>query len=889
MSESEPSRSCRPGPASTSTEDLTNCYRLILGREPESAAVVEPRPDTPAAEAAIAFLLSAEFRHQVLEPALDERLVLRSSPDAALRLWVQRTFDTVPPADVNAYGLLAFILQKRWIVAQIDILSPSWPCEPLAARLMRAGRGSAVAFASLISSGAKVLEVHGVQDHGNGDRVTCAADASVIFAVDGDAAQGDLVLLELIAPMDDRCAVGRLQLDYGGGFRGDYQLRLRARSDDVTEAVLAAAGRLRRVRWVLTDRRSTGRLTRLSARPMALKDALSRAQDWRGSAAALFGDTLRSAVTEPEAGLACALSRALSPPPLNEYEIWLQTNEPVGADALKLWRAQLAGLEKQPLISIVTPVYNTPARFLLEMFESVCSQVYPNWELCIADDASTEAHVRPILEAFGRQDERVRLVFRKANGHISRASNSALELATGDWTVLLDHDDLLRPNALLALALEVERSPHVQIVYSDEDKLDGLARKTPYFKPDYSPELFLAQNYFNHLTAHRTGNIRAVGGWRPGFEGSQDYDLSLRILERIKASQVRHIPEVLYHWRAVEGSTASGVEEKGYAVDAGRRALQEHLDRTRPGATAQVLDSVPHYRVRNRPPAPTPMVSLIMPTRDQADVLRLAVQSILTRSTYSAYEIIIVDNDSVDRAALELLADQPRVRVVAQPSGLTSSALINHAARSAYGDVIALVSDHIEVITPDWLEEMVSWSLQDGVGCVGAKLLYPDMTVQHAGMIVGLGRVAGHSQQNLSRSSPGYFGRLAVHHNVSAVSSACLLIRREIFQAVAGLDEHLISAFYDVDLCLRVREAGYRNLVTPYAELINHKQNSCDDADLAGEDASFNKDVEFMVERWKALLRVDPYYSPNLTHTAHDFSLGETAHVRARLSEEAWI
>ena len=427
--------------------------------------------------------------------------------------------------------------------------------------------------------------------------------------------------------------------------------RLRTAEGQATEVVIVAARRIRTLRWNLTERSATVSLTLLTARPLTVEEVMPRLPLDPASASDAVKALLEVANGNPGDAVAISLSRLMSPHPLEGYAAWLSLNEPHDRG---LWAAQLEALSEHPLFSIVTPTYNTPTQLLSETIESVRAQVYPHWQLCIADDASTNPEVVKTLQAYAETDERIKYMVRPTNGHISEASNSALELATGEWTVLLDHDDLLRPDALLALAREIDGHPDAQLLYSDEDKIEGAVRSSPFFKPDYSPELLLAQNYFNHLTCHRTANIRAVGGWRRGFEGSQDYDLNLRIVERITPAQVRHIPEVLYHWRIVEGSTALALSQKSYAFQAGLRALQAHIDRTRPGARAEALTDVPFYRVRPPLPAAAPRVSLIIPTRDKADVLGVAVRSILDRSTYGNYEIIIVDNDSCEAETFEL-------------------------------------------------------------------------------------------------------------------------------------------------------------------------------------------------------------------------------------------
>ncbi len=526
------------------------------------------------------------------------------------------------------------------------------------------------------------------------------------------------------------------------------------------------------------------------------------------------------------------------------------------------------------------PTYNTPAPLLCEAIDSVLSQIYPHWQLCIADDASTAPHVREILTEYAQGDSRIRLVLREENGHISAATNSAFGTAEGDWIALLDHDDILRPHALAEVALEIERHPDAELIYSDEDKLDMRGRRyDAYFKPDFSRELFRSQNYLNHLTVHRAANIRAVGGWRKGFEGSQDYDINLRILERIDQCRIRHIPKILYHWRAVEGSTATAGGEKNYAYDAGLRALREHAERLKLPAVVEPAPDTPFYRMHFSVPRPAPLVSLIIPTRDKVELLRGCIDSIRRKTTYAAYEIIVVDNGSVEPATLayfEEIARLDNVRILSWDKPFNYSAINNHAVSEANGEIVGLVNNDIEVISPDWLTEMVSWAAQEDIGCVGAKLYYADDTVQHAGVVLGIGGVAGHSHKHYPRVHRGYFSRLKVLQNLSAVTAACLIVRKDVYESVGGLNEvDLTVAFNDVDFCLRVREAGYANVWTPYAELYHLESVSRGVEDSVEKQERFRKEVNFMMNRWGSALTTDPAYSANLTLLREDFSLRE--------------
>lgn len=566
------------------------------------------------------------------------------------------------------------------------------------------------------------------------------------------------------------------------------------------------------------------------------------------------------------------------PGAIGDYDAWIEQFDYADDHDRSRLARRLAALPSRPLISIVMPVHETPPERLDEAIRSVLDQVDPDWELCIADDASRRPHVRPQLDRWAETDRRIKVVHRSENGHVCHAANSAFALATGGWVAMLDPDDVLAPNALAEVALALAAHSDAALVYSDEDRIDHAGRRfDPHFKPDHSPELLRSMNYFNHLTVCRADLVRAVGGWRPGFEGSQDYDLVLRIVERVAPRQILHIPKVLYHGRAPSGSTALAGAERSYAFGSGLRALQEHLARTAADARALEIPSLPFFRVRHAIRQPEPLVSLIIPTRDRVDLLRAAIGSILERTTYRTFEIIVIDNNSRQEetfAYFEEIATLDNVRIVPHPHPFNYSAINNEAVRHARGEIIGLINNDVEVITPDWLGEMVSWAQLDRVGCVGAKLYFPDDTIQHAGVILGIGGVAGHSHKHLPRGENGYLARARVLQNLSAVTGACLLVRRSVYEEVGGLDEVRFEvAFNDVDFCLRVRAAGYDNVWTPFAELYHHESPSRGADDTPEKKARFDGEIAAMKQRWAAQLAVDPFYSPNLTTHAEDFGI----------------
>jgi len=557
------------------------------------------------------------------------------------------------------------------------------------------------------------------------------------------------------------------------------------------------------------------------------------------------------------------------------YPNWIAANEAPAAQYPAL-ASQAAGWAVRPLVSVLMPTYNSPLAFLKEAIESVQAQVYPHWELCIADDASPRAEVRAFLREAAKNDPRIVLTERTDNGHISASSNTALASAKGEWVALLDHDDRLHPLALLRVVEALQSHEDANLVYSDEDKIteDGV-RYEPYFKGEYNRELMWAHNMVSHLGCYRRQLLQDIGGFRTGFEGSQDYDLALRVIEHSRPDQIVHVAAVLYHWRAIAGSTALASDQKPYAELASRKALQEHLDRMGIAASVEAAPEIPSMnRVRLQLPSPLPLVSILIPTRDRIELLRTCIDSLRGRSTYPHIEIIVIDNGSCEAESLQYF-DALRaqgVQVVRDDSPFNYAALNNRAARLAQGEFICLMNNDIEIITPDWLEEMLSFAALPGMGAVGTRLWYPDnQGLQHGGVIIGLCGVAGHAHSRLPRGQVGYFGRIALHHRLLAVTAACLLIRKSHFMAVHGLDEQLAVAFNDVDLCLRLHKAGYACVYTPFAEMVHHESASRGDDLTGARRERFVSEVTFMQERWQDRLLSDPFYSPNLSMWHGDF------------------
>lgn len=558
------------------------------------------------------------------------------------------------------------------------------------------------------------------------------------------------------------------------------------------------------------------------------------------------------------------------------YADWINKYDAISDDQRARIRRLIQSLEYKPKLSVIMPVYNPVPEFLIQAIESVKNQLYDNWELCIADDKSSNSNVLPIIDRYSREDSRIHKIFREKNGHISEASNSALACANGDFIVLLDQDDILAEHALFYIAKAINENSEADLIYSDEDKIteDGV-RYEPYFKSDFDPLLFMAQNMISHLGAYRTSLVKEIGGFRVGLEGSQDWDLALRVYENSSRKKIHHIPRVLYHWRAAKGSTALSVGEKDYAINAGRKAVSEYLARTGHKASVIPAPEAPHLNRVIFERKYKGLISIIIPTRDKSDILSDCIDSIISRSSYPNYEFIIVDNGSVEDATLRYLNSLPAniFKIIRDDEPFNFSRLNNLAAVKANGEILCFVNNDIEIITPDWMEEMASFAVQNSIGCVGARLWYPNGELQHGGVLLGIGGVASHAHYKTLKGHQGYFGRAVLHQEYSAVTAAVLMMRKEIFNAIDGFDEKLAVAFNDVDLCLRVKQAGYRNVWTPYAQMVHHESKSRGTEDTPEKLLRFQRENEFMNKRWEKVLNQDPAYNPNLCLAAVDFEL----------------
>jgi len=696
-------------------------------------------------------------------------------------------------------------------------------------------------------------------------------------------------MLELELAHDQPSVAVRLYFDTGGGFSEEHSLTLPLKSGRVTKRLIFVRHRLRRMRfdpmeapghfairhlrivwlspWFAHDRLAQ-RLVNMHHRwrNVAKREVLAHLkeqarrqhQPWREVALADYEETFERLCSG------------------HSYSQWLVDRPPVCADDVA---RDLERLAYCPLISVLVPVHDPPLALLRECLDSVLAQHYPNWQLCIADDASRDPAIQHLLTEVCASDSRVTLVRRPQCGHICAASNSALALADGDYVALLDHDDLLTPCALWRVVVALQVSPRPVLLYSDEDKINERGERfEPHFKPNFNPDLLLAQNYLSHLGVYETATVKRIGGFRSGFEGSQDHDLALRVALEAAPGRVVHIPHVLYHWRACEGSTALAGAHKDYTTRAGIKAIDSFLSVQCPGAGVEPGGLPNTYRVRWPLPDPAPMVSLLIPTRDRVDILKPCVDAILERTRYPNFEVLILDNGTCCEETLAYLArvgeGDRRVRILSWDHPFNYSGINNFGASRARGDILGLINNDIEPIGADWLEEMVRQAVRPEIGCVGAKLYYPNDTIQHAGVVLGIGGVAGHSHKYFSRHSPGYFSRLLLTQNYSAVTGACLLVRKRLFEEVGGLNARdLPVAFNDVDLCLKIRAAGYRNLWTPYAELYHHESMSRGADDSARKRSRASGEVEYMRRTWGEQLDVDPAYNPNLTLVHEDFSL----------------
>lgn len=545
-------------------------------------------------------------------------------------------------------------------------------------------------------------------------------------------------------------------------------------------------------------------------------------------------------------------------------------------------RKILTNLQKnfpdKPLISIVIPVYNPPIDFFKKALDSVIKQIYTNWEICIADDCSTDEEVKEVIEEYKKKYSNIKVVYRTENGHISKASNSAIELAEGEFTLLLDQDDELKENALFEIVKLINQKPNADLIYSDEDKIDeNNVHSAPHFKPDWSPDSLLSRNYICHVSVFKTSQLKEIGGFRVGFEGSQDHDLLLRYTE--KYTNIYHIPEILYHWRIHEYSVASTEGAKPYAYRAAQTAITEALERRGYKANIGFLDGFVGYTVRLEIKKPNELVSIIIPTKDKQKYLEQCIDSIVNVSEYRNFEIILIDNNSSEKGFFKLIEKYKNQKnfnfiYVRDENAFNFSRLMNIGRKYANGEYILLLNNDTQVISPDWMNAMIEHAQRPEIGVVGCKLLFDNDTVQHAGVVIGLGGVASHAFLGDYVDEPGYFHYKKLLNNYSALTAACILMRTTVYDEVNGFNEEFVVEYNDVDFCLKVLEKGYRNLYVPHVSLYHYESISRGHPHATSEGYKRHvKEVNLFRKKWMKYVDHDPCYNPNLTRDGVHFTL----------------
>ena len=559
-----------------------------------------------------------------------------------------------------------------------------------------------------------------------------------------------------------------------------------------------------------------------------------------------------------------------------DYGEWYSLTKPT-AEELEEQRKKV--FDAPVKFSIVIPAFKTPERFLREMLDSIAEQTYANWEVCVADGSPAGQSCERVLEQYAKKDSRFKYVILGENKGISGNTNAAMDMATGDYIVLADHDDKLTPNALYECAKLLQEHPGCDCFYSDEDKLDmdGKALFDPHFKPDFNIDLLCSVNYICHLFVVSHDLAAQVGGFRQEYDGAQDYDFIFRCVEHAGAEKIHHIPKILYHWRCHEDSTSENPESKLYAFDAGQRAVQAHYDRIGVKVEVSKGEFLGLYRTKFLRDY-DPLISIIIPNKDHIDDLKRCIDSIEAKSTYTNYEYIIVENNSEEKETFayyeQLEAVNPKVHVVYYKGHFNYSAINNFGVQYAKGEYFLLLNNDTEIINDDCLEELLGYCTREDVGAVGARLYYEDDTIQHAGVVIGFGGIAGHCFVQQKRGFTGYCHRIICAQDYSAVTAACMMVKREAFEKVGGLSEELQVAFNDIDFCMKLRQAGYLIVYNPYAELYHYESKSRGLEDTPEKVARFNQEIATFEKRWPDILKNgDPFYNPNLTLDSQDFSL----------------
>lgn len=528
-----------------------------------------------------------------------------------------------------------------------------------------------------------------------------------------------------------------------------------------------------------------------------------------------------------------------------------------------------------PLISVVVPAYHTPPLFLRQMLDSLVAQTYGGWELCIANGSPDDKEMEAVLEEYEKRDSRIRHENLKENLGIAENTNAAFRMAKGEFIGLLDHDDLLAPNALYEIVLALEKNPEADVVYTDEDKVttDLKEHFQPHLKPDFNLDLLRSNNYICHFFTVRREIVEQVGGFRKEFDGAQDYDFIFRCTE--EARKILHIPEILYHWRTHKESTADNPASKMYAFEAGKRAIEAHLKRTGTDGEVSHTPDLGFYRVKY-PVKGEPLISIIIPNKDEKESLEACLKSIWEKTTYKNYEIIVVENNSTSDEIFQYYKEisQKGVRLLRWKKEFNYSAINNFGAAHAKGEFLLFLNNDVTVITPDWLTELAGLCQRKEVGAAGVKLLYPDNTIQHAGCVIGIGGIAGHMFVDMPANRTGYLHKASLLQDMSAVTAACMIVKKQVFDQVGGFTEELAVAFNDVDLCLKINKAGSLVVYDPYVQLYHMESKTRGAEDSKEKVRRFQTEIEYMRCHWLDILKNgDPYYNKNLSLTKWNYSL----------------
>ncbi|WP_338756603.1 glycosyltransferase family 2 protein [Burkholderia contaminans] len=693
--------------------------------------------------------------------------------------------------------------------------------------------------------------------------------------------------------------VARLYVDTGSGFSDLESFVIPAARSGNIKQVIRIPRDTRRLR--LSPMRGEGavrldffRITKISS-----LERIARMIEWTIGDIIKFRDTgrakksnitCRRLLTDLSGVYAdCAKLRFHSAP--LDYGSYVEKFDMLRQSDIASIRRHIDSFKKRPSISILIRVRRASLEYVESTIQSIFTQIYGNWELCIAVDDVDASEVAGFLKSISEKDARVKIVFMNSGGCASVAANAALDLATGEFSAMLGQNDVLSSHALYLIALKINEIDDLNIIYSDDDEIDGRGiRGNVRFKSSWNPDLFFSCDMISRSAAYRTSLLREIGGFRVEYEGGQDIDLALRCVKNSKPSQICHIPRVLFHLRRFGEPGVNGVGTEDDVCSAKERALSDFFKK-QPGVKVSRGEFAGTYRVRYPIPAPAPKVTIIIPTRDGGPLLKKCIFSVFDGTVYGNLEIVVVDNQSKDRETVDFLQSlslRENVTVLKYDFPFNYSSINNFAEKHASGDVLCFLNDDVEAIEPDWLKEMVSHALRPDIGAVGAKLLYADGFVQHAGVVMGIGGFASHAHRLYPSTHPGYAGRAALVQNFSAVTGACLVMRREVFREVGGFDEeNLPVAFNDVDLCLRVREAGYRVVWTPYAVLHHFESYSRGDDQMSAEKrARFNREKRFMLSRWKTDQLDDPYYNQNLTLDREDFTIADFPRMYAPWS--AW-